>query len=94
VSIETTAQTYYVVKVFLNPAHGNREGKWEWLAVDSGYCSHSALEYGAFKFEEEPPITAIREYSGRPWYCRHDLEVPPRIFRVTETHTVQKDEVL
>lgn len=87
-------KTYHIVKVFLKPAHGRQEGKWQWLATSSGYPAHFSTESHAERFPNAPDIDEIRKYSGMPWYCEHDLDVPPRIFRVRNIHTIYRDEVI
>lgn len=93
-SIERLEKSYFIVKVFLIPAHGAREGNWSWLATSGGYKSHSTMESGAEHFKEPPTLQAIRSYSGKPWYDVHDGEVPPRTFHVKETHITDMQEVI
>lgn len=100
-AIETV--TYYLVAVRLTPEKsagkqgnsvywGFNNPHWEWLAIEQGYSSHTANKRWAYRFESPPSYDQIRQYSGFPWYCKHDLRVKPRIIKVTETHT--RDETL
>lgn len=93
-SVTVDDKTYYIVKVFLKPVHDRQEGEWMWLAVSSGYPAHFSIEPDAEHFPNVPDIDEIRKYSGMPWYCEHDLDVPPRIFRVRRILTVNRDEVI
>lgn len=89
----TDRKEYYIVRVMLEK--DGRDAfvfprRWEYLALDGGYMSHSAIEAGAQRFESPPTAEYIAAYSGCPWYDVHVVDYPPQIFRVVETRTVER----
>jgi len=89
-------KTHYIVQVALKPRKEfcGTGVRWHWLALagdSSGkYPSHMSMKGCAQKFDSEPSLLEIREYSGYPWYDEHDFRYAPRIFKVTETRTEEQ----
>lgn len=93
--ITEETQTYYKVKVFCLPEGRSVLGHRMWLREDElGCMSHTIFESNAERFAKPPTTEEIRKYSGHPRFCEHDTDIPPRIYKITRTVTVQTEEVI
>lgn len=84
------SKSYYIVAVRLKPdpldrgRFSRRSYDWAWLAIDSGYSSHSSEVRNAHRFASAPTQEHIDSFSGMPWYYIHDRRFKPKVYRVDE----------